>query len=72
MTARYRCGWCDSVFSNAKTMREHVLERHRMALIDALGIIEAFGTHKEAITPPTLLKRYSETNLGVSGEGDSS
>ncbi len=52
MTARYRCCWCGSaVSSSAKTMREHVIERHRMALERALRPIESFSTREEAFAP---------------------
>ncbi len=51
MTPRYRCCWCGSaVSSSAKTMREHMVERHRPGLERALHPIEAFGTRKE-VTP---------------------
>ncbi len=52
MTPRYRCCWCGSaVSSSAKTMREHMVERHRMALELALRLIESFSTRKEAFAP---------------------
>ncbi len=52
MTARYRCCWCGSAVSkSARTMREHVVERHRRALERALRPIGSFSTRKEAIAP---------------------
>ncbi len=52
MTPRYRCCWCGSAVSkSAKTMREHVVKRHRVALERAFHPIEAFDTQKEG-TPP--------------------
>ncbi len=72
MTARYRCCWCGSaVAKEAKTMRKHILERHRAVLIMGLGIIEAFGTHVEEIARSRPLTATHRTNPGVSGEGDS-
>ncbi len=71
MTARYRCCWCGSVSPNAKTMREHVLKRHRRALELALRPIESFGTYKAPVTPLRRSEPHPRTNPGVSGEGDS-
>ncbi len=52
MPSRYRCCWCGSaVAKSAKTMRKHILERHRAALLVGLAPIEAFGTREEAIAP---------------------
>ncbi len=73
MTARYRCCWCGSaVAKEPRTMRKHILERHRMRLIEGLGIIEAFGTHVKEITRSRYPTARPGTNSGVSGEGDSS
>ncbi len=72
MTARYRCCWCGSaVAKEPRTMRKHILERHRMRLIEGLGIIEAFDTSVEEITRSRAARAVLETHLGVSGEGDS-
>ncbi len=52
MNSRYRCCWCGSFAkATAKNTREHILKRHRMRLIEGLGIIEAFGTHPEENPP---------------------
>ncbi len=69
---RYRCCWCGS-FANAtaKDTRKHILERHRMRLIEGLGVVEAFGTHVKEITRSRAATARLETNPGVSGEGDS-
>ncbi len=72
MTARYRCCWCGSaVSSSAKTMREHIITKHRMALELALRPIESFDTRNPPRRPPEALKPHPRTNAGVSGEGDS-
>ncbi len=48
MTLRYRCCWCASaVAKEAKTMREHVVKRHRVALERILHPIEAFTPKEE-------------------------
>ncbi len=52
MTPRYRCCFCGSFAkATAKDTREHILKRHRMLLIEGLGLIEAFSTREEAIAP---------------------
>ncbi len=72
MTSRYRCCWCGSaVSSSARTMREHVIMKHRMALERALHPIESFSTRKPPDPPGNVLERPPRTNSGVSGEGDS-
>ncbi len=46
--ARYRCCWCGSaVAKEARTMREHIITKHRGALELALRPIEAFSTREE-------------------------
>ncbi len=73
ISSRYRCCWCGSaVSSSAKTMREHVVERHRVALERALRPIESFSTHKPPDPPRNVLERPPRMNPGVSGEGDTS
>ncbi len=43
MTPRYRCCWCGSAVSkSAKTMREHMVQRHRPGIERALHPIEAY------------------------------
>ncbi len=72
MTARYRCCWCGSaVSSSARTMREHMVERHRAGLERALHPLESFRTRKPLDPPTNVLERPPRTNPGVSGEGDS-
>ncbi len=80
MTARYRCCWCGSaVAKEPRTMREHIVKRHRMALELALHPLLTFTTQGEAIAPPRPAKQgpprgsveYRELHEGVSGEGDS-
>ncbi len=68
----YRCCWCGSAVSpNAKTMREHIVERHRRALKIALRPIEAYGTREREIASLKAAMDRPERNPGVSGEGDS-
>ncbi len=72
MTARYRCCWCGSAMSkSAKTMREHMVERHRPGLERALHPIESFSTRKPPDPPRNAAKPVYGYNPGVSGEGDS-
>ncbi len=59
MTARYRCCWCGSaVAKEPRTMRKHILERHRMRLIEGLGIIESFSTRKPPDPPRNAAKPH--------------
>ncbi len=73
MTARYRCAWCGS-YSNALAvnLRVHVVKRHRKRLEESLHPFESYGTRKPLDPPRKAGKGLLGTNLGVSGEGDSS
>ncbi len=77
MTARYRCCWCGSAVSkSARTMREHMVERHRAGLERALRPIASFTTRKPPDPPRNAANRplrrtWEVLREEVSGEGDS-
>ncbi len=72
MTYRYRCCMCGSSSStSAKAARDHLYKRHRDRLIRGLGIIETFGTQDALTTSSTPLRTRQDTDMGVTGEGDS-
>ncbi len=56
VSARYRCCFCGSFRGNAKDTRNHIVIKHRKALLGFLNIIESYGNHKP-LDPPRIASK---------------